>query len=187
MKHLSKIVLCSIFLLYSCLNSSKEEVAHSTDFQKKNHPIVRVPISIKNQLLKKHPTLKIISKEDYSNLFWNFYDASTIPNECFTDINNDQLLDYALLVQDNESLKVAIATSSTKGYSCWLSGSIGEIKTASGVEFALFVKPAGRTDIVKKTPQSLLLNKNGFVLKNLEIEHLILFENQGKIETFLLN
>jgi hypothetical protein len=181
-KRLFFIVL--LLFLNSCTNVSKETVV---DFKKTSlipNDVFSVPQKIKNNLLQQFPSLQIIKKEAYSNLFWDFYDSDTIPYECFTDINNDQILDYAFLVKENNQLKLAIAFSANKDYLYWISPFFVENIKTEGINFCVTIKPAGRTDVVKKVPESLVLKKNGFLLKNLEQDYRIFYETDSKIMIF---
>jgi hypothetical protein len=171
------------FFFNGCTNVSKESLV---DFKRTvvvQNNIIKIPKNIKEELLQQFPSVEIIKKEDYSKLFWDFYDSDTIPNECFTDINNDQLLDYAVLVKKGNNLKLVIITSSKKGYSYWISP-FSEKINSEGVNFCITIKPAGRIDVVKKVPESLVLKKNGFLLKNLEQDTLIFYEVDNTIKTF---
>lgn len=186
MKYLINGLLFFTSLLFfnGCTNFSKES---SGDFKRiivvKNSTFV-IPKTIKNNLVRQFPSVEIIKKEDYSKLFWDFYDSNIIPNECFTDINNDQLLDYALLVKEGNMLKLTIILSQKKGYTYWISPfSIEEINS-EGINFCITIKPAGRIDVVKKVPESLVLKKNGFFLKNLEQDYLILYEINSEVMIF---
>lgn len=186
MKYLINGLLFYISLSFfnSCTNFSKES---SGDFKRtiivQNSTFV-IPKTIKDNLLHQFPSVEIIKKEDYSKLFWDFYDPNTIPNECFTDVNNDQLLDFALLVRESDMLKLVIVLSAKKGYSYWIFPFSIEKINSEGVNFCITIKPAGRIDVVKKVPESLVLKKNGFFLKNLEQDYLILYEINNQIMIF---
>lgn len=173
-----------LFCFTGCNDSSKK---HIVDFKRtisEQNRVFTIPKMIKDNLLKKFPTLQMVKKEDYSNLFWDFYDRNTIPNECYTDINNDQILDYALLVKEGDKLKLVIIMSSKKDYSYWISPFSIENINSDGVNFCVSVKPAGRTDVVKKVPESLVIKKNGFLLKNLEQDSFVFYETNSEIMTF---
>lgn len=142
------------------------------------------PEKVVKGLLQKYPNLVPIEKSDYAPLFWDFYDAETLPAIATTDINNDQKSDFGYIVRDHDVLKVAIALSDGRQYRYWLSPfTIGPIEKA-GVDFCIEIKPAGRTDIVKPTTSSLLLQKNGFLIKKLEQDNIIIYENEGEIALF---
>lgn len=177
-------LIIQILLFVGCTNVSKESVVDFDRTATVQNNIITIPQNIKDELLNQFPSLEIIKKENYSKLFWDFYDSDTIPNECFTDINNDQLLDYALLVKEENNLKLAIIMSSKKGYSYWVSPFQIENIKSEGVNFCIAIKPAGRIDVVKKVPESLVLKKNGFLLRNLEQDHSIFYEENGQIRNF---
>ncbi|WP_163408832.1 hypothetical protein [Flavobacterium ajazii] len=182
---MSRFVFFALLLLfYGCKDSSREQIVDfkRTILEQKN--VFTVPKKLKDNFLQKFPTLEMIKKEDYSNLFWDFYDRNMIPSECYTDINNDQILDYALLVKDGDKLKLGIIFSSDKDYSYWISPFSIENVNSGGVNFCVSVKPAGRTDVVKKAPESLVIKKNGFLLRNLEQDSFIFYETNGEIKTF---
>ena len=173
-----------LMLSFGCVHSSKEP---QTAFNR-TVPLQRnfflISKAIKECLLHKYPDFEIVKKEEYSRLFWDFYDATLIPNECSTDINNDQIIDYALLVKQKNNLKLAIVFSTPKGYSYWVAPFSFESVNVNGVNFCLAIKPAGRTDVVKKVPESLVIRKNGFLIKNLEQDYMVFYQANGKIMTF---
>lgn len=173
-------VLC----LTGCNDSSKESIVDFERTISEQNNVFTIPKKIKDNVLRQFRSVEIIKKEEYSKLFWDFYDSGTIPNQCFTDINNDQLLDYALLVKDENKLKLVIILSADKDYSYWISPFSIENITAEGVNFCISIKPAGRTDVVKKVPESLVIKKNGFLLRNLEQDHFVFYEENGQIKNF---
>lgn len=175
-----------IFLLsfYGCKDSSKGRIRGFERPIPQQNNLFIIPQKVKKDFLQKFPKLEMIKKEDYSNLFWDFYDRNMIPNECYTDINNDQILDYAVLIKDGNQLKLAIILSSHKDYSYWISPFSMQNVNSEGVHFCVSVKPAGRTDIVKKVPESLVIKKNGFLLKNLEQDCFIFYETNKEIKMF---
>lgn len=182
---INRFVFC-VFLLffYGCNNSSQDRIVDFKRTISEQNNVVTIPKKIKDAILRQFPSVEIIKKEEYSKLFWDFYDPGTIPNECFTDINNDQILDYALLLRDGNILKLGIILSSNNDYSYWISPFSIENINAEGVNFCVFVKPSGRTDVVKKVPESLVMKKNGFLLKNLEQDNFIFYETNGEIKMF---
>lgn len=173
-----------LFFFSGCTNVSKESIVDFKRTSAVQNSIFMIPKNIKDGLLQQFPSVEIIKKEDYSKLFWDFYDPDTIPNECFTDINNDQVLDYALLVKEDNKLKLVIIMSSKKGYSHWISPFSIENINSEGINFCVTIKPAGRIDVVKKVPESLVLKKNGFLLKNLEQDNFVFYEDDNKIKKF---
>lgn len=178
------VFFISLLCFYGCKDASKER---SRDFERsvsQQNNLFTIPQKIKNDFLQKFPKLEIIKKEHYSNLFWDFYDRNMIPNECYTDINNDQILDYALLVEEGNQLKLGIILSSHKDYSYWISPFSMQNVNSEGVHFCVSVKPAGRTDVVKKVPESLVIKKNGFLIKNLEQDCFIFYEINKEIKMF---
>jgi hypothetical protein len=173
-----------LLLFGECVNSSSEFTGEFERTTVKQNSVFAIPKEIKVNVLQQFPGVEIIKKEAYSDLFWGFYDATIIPNECFTDVNNDQIMDYALLIKQKNKLKVVIVLSVNKGYSYWISPFSIETINAKGVNFCVNIKPAGRTDVVKKKPESLVIKKNGFLIKNLEQDYMVLYESDGKIMTF---
>ncbi|MFD2288414.1 hypothetical protein GJU39_03940 [Pedobacter petrophilus] len=153
-------------------------------------PVYNVAYSYPKEILKpmqqEYPNLVLIEKSAYAKLFWDFYDKQIFPSVSTTDINNDQKNDFGYIVEVNGKLKVAIAISNGNKYHYWLSPFALGPREKHGVDFCIDVEPAGRTDIVKPATRSLLLQKNGFVIKKLEQDNLILYENEGQITTFFM-
>lgn len=181
----NNLLVCILMALcHSCNFANKEPEKQNTTATNNSDKQLKVFSQIKNTFLKQNKGMSLIEKENFSKLFWNFYDSDTTPNECCTDINNDQIIDYAFLVKENNKLKVAIAYSVKKEYSYWISQFALEEISPEGIHFCVTQKPAGRTDVVKKKPESLILKKNGFAIMNLEQESKILYELNGKIQLF---
>lgn len=178
------IFISLLFILNGCTNVSKESIVDFKKTSEVQNTVFRIPKNIKDDLLQQYPSVEIIKKEEYSKLFWDFYDSDAIPNECFTDINNDRLLDYALLVKEDDKLKLVIIISSKKDCTYWISPFSIENISSKGINFCLTIKPAGRIDVVKKVPESLVLKKNGFLLKNLEQDNSIFYEDDNEVKTF---
>lgn len=173
-----------LLCLTGCNDSSKDRIV---DFERtitEQNNVFTIPKKIKDNVFRQFPSVEIIKKEEYSKLFWDFYDSGTIPHECFTDINNDQVLDFALLVKERNKLKLVIILSNNKDYSYWISPFSIENIAVEGVNFCVSIKPAGRTDVVKKVPESLVIKKNGFLLRNLEQGHFVFYEENGEIRNF---
>ncbi|GGE98574.1 hypothetical protein [Flavobacterium limi] len=182
---INRVFFCVfLWFFYGCNNSSQENIVDFERTISEQDNVFTIPKEIKNAILRQFPSVEIIKKEEYSKLFWDFYDSSIIPNECFTDVNNDQLLDYAILVREGNKLKLVIILSDNKDYSYWISPFSIEKITAEGVNFCVSIKPAGRTDVVKKVPESLVIKKNGFLVRNLEQDHFVFYEENGKIKNF---
>jgi hypothetical protein len=186
-------LLKNVFLLcilithcYSC-NFADKEPENLDDITLNNsNEEFRVPLSVKNDFLKQNKGINLVEKENFAKLFWDFYDQDINPSESYTDINNDQVVDYAFLIRENDKLKIAVAYSDKKEYSYWISPFALEEITPVGIHFCVTAKPAGRTDVVKKKPESLVLKKNGFAINNLEQEAKVLYELNGKIQLFEL-
>lgn len=181
---IKSLVFFVLLFFYGCKDSSKKDIIEFKKVVSEKNNVFTIPKKIKDDFLQKFPTFEMIKKEDYSNLFWDFYDQNSTPNECYTDINNDQILDYAVLLKNGNELKLGIIFSSDKKYSHWISPFSIENINSEGVNFCVSVKPAGRTDVVKKVPESLVIKKNGFLLRNLERDCFIFYETKGQIKTF---
>jgi hypothetical protein len=138
----------------------------------------RIPDSLKNQV---ELTLGVacMERKDYSTTYWSFFDSTHNPQEAYTDINNDQQIDYAWVVTKDNQIRIAVALSNRNAYRYWLSPFHCEAKKPTGVNTSVSPFPAGRKDILRPTVKSLELKDNGFLIQLLEKEQYILFVNDS--------
>jgi len=189
-----KRLVTSIFFFYlfqilstGCSNPDEIKLDKKPSPVLVNNADYNFPKKITEAIQQKYSNSILIKKSDYAPLFWDFYDANTVPSMATTDINNDQKSDFAFLIQTDHVIQIVIALSDNEKYHYWQSPfSLGQFEK-KGVEIALDVKPAGQTDIVKPKAQSLVLKKNGFLIRKLEQDYLILYEQKGEIISFKLN
>ncbi|MDQ5929724.1 MAG: hypothetical protein QG594_1505 [Bacteroidota bacterium] len=183
-----KLKTTLLFILISCSFSChffKEENQEKNNTNTPKEPAkLALFLKLKKDFLTQNQEIVLIEKTNYSKLFWDFFDQTITPNQCATDINNDQILDYAFLINQKNELKIVIAQSNKKSYSFWMAPFTLQKITPTGIQYSLSPQPAGQTDVIKKQPETLILKKNAFVIKNLEQDIKILYDENGKIQLF---
>lgn len=133
--------------------------------------------------------LKVVclQRKDYSTTFGSFFDDTIIPQQAFTDLNNDCRIDFAWVVIKDHNVKIAVALSTGESYLYWLSPFDCEIKKTAGINTSVTALPAGRKDVMRPVEKSLELNNNGFLVQLLEQEKWIIYTNHtGEIQVFQL-
>lgn len=176
------ILICAIGI--SCKNPPVTQAEKRIDPVRIQNAKYSFPTQIEGDIQAKYPGIVQVQKSDYARLFWDFYDAGTLPFKATTDINNDQKNDFAFIVKQHNLIKVALALSDGEKYRYQLLPfTLGPLEK-QGIDFGMEIKPAGRTDLVKPVNRSLLLQKNGFLIKKLEQDYLILYEENNEIASF---
>jgi hypothetical protein len=183
MKHLLILfsIFCTLFFCGSCNTKKIDNTVNTTlVLQQPFH----VPDSIKQQA-EQQLKISYVHPKSYSATFLSFFDSTYVPHQTFTDINNDNKIDYAWVVLQDNTTKIALAISNKQSYSYWLSPFPIEVTTADGINTSISIQPAGRKDIMRPIAKSLVLKKNGFLVQLLEQEQCIIYADEnGKIAIF---
>ncbi|MBO9202958.1 MULTISPECIES: hypothetical protein [Niastella] len=135
------------------------------------------------------PQWRVVEKSDFSTTWWSFYDSSYNPCWARTDINDDQLADYAVWLKNNAQYKLVICMgATTNSFTHYI---IDDIHTTNNngehqLETGVAVAPPAQIDVVLPHIQSLVLQSNGFVLMELEIRTRIYYWQNDSLQTFYM-
>ncbi|THU40297.1 hypothetical protein FAM09_10545 [Niastella caeni] len=129
----------------------------------------------------------VVEKNDYSKTWWSFYDSSYNPCWARTDINDDQLADYALWLKKDNQLRLVICTgTASHSFANYTVNDLNvpfnekEHNLAAGIAVA----PPAQIDVAYPRIQSLILKSNGFALMELEERTRIYYWENGNLQTF---
>jgi hypothetical protein len=148
-----------------------------------------LPQEITNYLRDTFPQWQVVEKGDYSKTWWSFYDSSYNPCWSRTDINDDQLADYAVWLKKNNQLRLVICTGKANqlfNHTIVIDSNYMFNEKEHNLQTGIAVAPPAQIDVVKPRIQSLILKSNGFVLMELEERSRIYYwENHG-LRTFYM-
>src|SRR5687767_5792449 len=100
----------AIFMLLMACNEQSPDPPPVAEVPAALHYPAVLPKQIANYLHETFPQWRVVEKSDYSNTWWSFYDSSYNPCWVRTDINDDQLADYAVLLKKEAALRLVICT-----------------------------------------------------------------------------
>ncbi|WP_207515351.1 hypothetical protein [Longitalea luteola] len=183
------IWLVSIWLLVACDHRVKQAAAAATSTDTTLQHAYGLPNTLVDYVTVHFPQWRMVEKNDYSRTWWSFYDSSY--NHCWarTDINDDRLADYALLLK-KDSLVQLIVFMGTASHSFTHYRPEHPYISYNDKEHGLFhgiaVAPPAQIDVVLPRIQSLILRSNGFALLELEVRTHIYYWQNDRLQTFYM-
>src|SRR5688572_5003467 len=153
-----------------------------------SYPTV-LPQTIKNYLQTTFPQWQIVEKSDYSKTWWSFYDSSYNPCWARTDINDDQLADYALWLKKDMQLQLVICTGKDNqsfSHTIVIDSANAFSEKSHNLSMGVAIAPPAQIDVAKPRIQSLILKSNGFALLELEEQTRIYYQERDRIQTFFM-
>ncbi|MVT09319.1 hypothetical protein [Chitinophaga tropicalis] len=121
--------------------------------------------------------------EDYDKSFWSFYNTNTLPFFTAVDINDDNKIDYCVLVRKKNELRLVILLSDGKGFRHWLSDKFPG--SATQLQYCLLPEPPGRMDVAYPVISSLILTNNALNVMQMENRACIYYWDGTAISVFL--
>jgi hypothetical protein len=150
---------------------------------------VDLPQEIVHYLHETFPQWQVVEKSDYSKTWWSFYDSSYNPCQARTDINDDQLADYAVWLKKDSQLRLVVCMGKANrlfNHTIAIDSNIVLNENRHNLSIGIAVAPPAQIDVVKPRIQSLVLKSNGFVVMELEERSRIFYwENEG-LQTFYM-
>lgn len=154
-----------------------------------NQHTTLLPGKLEAYLKTQLPRWQLVQKTDYSKTWWSFYDSSHNPCWARTDINDDQLADYALWLKKDNQLRLVICTGTTgDSFAHYTANDINLNlnERESGLIVGITVAPPAQIDVVYPHIQSLVLKSNGFAQMELEERTRIYYWEKDTIQTFYM-
>jgi hypothetical protein len=152
---------------------------------KQQRPVIYSPIppALQTYLQANFPDWPIVDTADYDKSWWSFYDRDHISWIVHTDINDDQLADHALLLKQNNRLRLVICMGAPQN--TFTHVVVEGFNQMEKLQYGLVVQPPGQIDVLQPSEQSLLLLTNGIALVELEQPSRIYYWQNG-IQTFYM-
>jgi hypothetical protein len=154
-----------------------------------NHYPTVLPLPLVSFLKTNFPQWRVVEKTDYSKTWWSFYDSSYNPCWARTDINDDQLADYALWLKKNNQLQLVICTGTVDlSFTPFIvnNSNSGFNEKAPDLAIGIAIAPPAQIDVVSPQIQSLQLKSNGFARLELEERTRIYYWHNKRIQTFYM-
>ena len=182
------IWVISFMLLMACDQRNPKPPAPAAVIPVPHYPVV-LPQIVTNYLQQAFPQWHIVEKSDYSKTWWSFYDSSYNPCWARTDINDDQLADYALWLKKGAQLRLVIFTGNARqsfNHIIVIDSNNVFNEATHNLSMGIAIAPPAQTDVVKPRIQSLILKSNGFALMELEERTRIYYWENDSIQTFYM-
>jgi hypothetical protein len=181
-------------IILGCQNHTNTvdlKIKDSLPASKKQIPTtIIIPDNIKEYLKTKLIEWSIPDTSNYVKSWWSFYDRDQIPYYVTTDINDDNLSDYAFILKNSNSIRLVIITSSNDSLTHWIDSNFN-VKYSDKVKdlhYGVNIESPSHIDcIVDNTKEYALdLKSNGFVLMDLERKVKLYYWENGTIKVFRL-
>lgn len=180
------VAIC--ILLLACKEQAPKQPIATNTSATTYYPIT-LPQEIVHYLHDTFPLWQVVEKNDYSKTWWSFYDSSYNPCWARTDINDDQLADYAIWLKKDKQLRLVVCTGKANqlfNHTIAIDSNVVLNENGFNLSTGIAVAPPAQIDVVKPRIQSLVLKSNGFVLMELEERSRIYYwENEG-LQTFYI-
>lgn len=167
---LDLLIIAAVLLLTGCHtpDTAKPDLFRNTSVQK-DSPHMLIPEKVNRYLSVHFPAYLIAEKGDYINSWWSFYDTGMQPFVVKTDINDDSLADYGLVLKSADSIAVLILIGSGASFRPWFIRLPAEKPfVTQAIHFGLVPEPPGQIDIAYPRVKTLLLESNGINLMDFE-------------------
>jgi hypothetical protein len=178
-----------IFILLLACKEQAAKLPAAADVPPALHYPAVLPQEMVNYLHETFPQWRVVEKSDYSKLWWSFYDSSYNPCWVRTDINDDQLADYAVWLKKDAQLRLVICTGEANklfNHTIAIDSSNAFNEKEHNLMRGIAVAPPAQIDVVKPRIQSLILKSNGFALLELEERNRIYYWENGGLQTFYM-
>jgi hypothetical protein len=188
MAHRTYVAIFIVILLLACKEQAAK-LSTAADVPHALHSPAVLPQEMVNYLHQTFPQWRVVEKSDYSKMWWSFYDSSHNPCWVRTDINDDQMADYAVWLKKDAQLRLVICTGKAHqqfDHTIAIDSSNVFNEKEHNLSMGIAVAPPAQIDVVKPQIQSLILRSNGFILMELEERSRIYYWENGGIQTFYM-
>jgi hypothetical protein len=184
------IIYLITFLIVGCQNNS-----HSTSCVKLTETAVipgkmeLIPTKVKVYLNDNLVGWNIPDTSDYIKCWWSFYERNQIPYFVTTDINDDNLADYAFILKNAHTIRLVILISTGNTFRQLIPDDfvVTFKDKVKDIQFGVNIEPPGLTDcIVDNKECSITLRSNSIVLMELERKSKYYYWQNGTIKMFRL-
>ncbi len=183
------IWMIPLWLMAACDEQAMQAQVAAAARQIHYHPATVLPQTLLDYLKINYPQWHVVEKADYSKTWWSFYDSSYNPCWARTDINDDQLADYALLLKKRNQLRLVICTGTINhSFAHYTANDLAIFfnEKEHNLTVGVAVAPPAQIDVAYPRTQSLVLKSNGFALMELEERTRIIYRDKDSIQTFYM-
>jgi hypothetical protein len=178
-----------LWLMTACDERTKQAPVVAPAGQNHYHRVTALPQSLVYYLHINCPQWQVVERTDYSKVWRSFYDSSYNPCWARTDMNDDQLADYALLLKKDNLLRLVICTGSpSRSFTHYTTDDLPVTfnEKEHNLTVGVAVAPPAQIDVAYPRIQSLILTSNGFALMELEERTRIFYWHHDSIQTFYM-
>jgi len=183
------IWMVPIWLMTACNERTMQAPVATTVGHNPNRYTTLLPQTLADYLKIVLPQWHVVAKADYSKTWWSFYDSSDNPCWARTDINDDQLADYALWLKKDNQLRLVICTgTASHSFDHYTANDLHVTfnEKEHNLTMGVAVAPPAQIDVAYPRIQSLILKSNGFALMELEERTRIFYWKNDNIQTFYM-
>ncbi len=129
-----------------------------------------MPDEVQLYMASHFPGWKIPVTADYNTSFWSFYNLSVVPYFTAVDLNDDQLVDYGVLLKQRDSVQLVILLGTADSFTHVVFNNLKRTTAdqVDGLQHCLLPEPPGQIDVAYPAIKSLVLPSNGINLLHLE-------------------
>jgi len=178
------IIILSIIIISACSSTDLPDKTHTSIKDINSNEVISK--DIKAYVSKNLAGWSLPDTSDYIKSWWSFYDKSVIPYAVKTDINDDGIADYGLILKNDSTFRFVILMGNKDSFTHWVSDDFKKSfnSVEKKIQFGLTVQPPGRIDIAIPEIKSLILKSNAINLMEFEMRDCIFYWDNGKIKVF---
>jgi hypothetical protein len=183
------VVFLGLMVVVSCNDlATRTSVGAAANVFKQNNinsVTANIPERVMSYIQTHLPDWKVLTIADYGKSWWSFYDSNIIPYAVAVDINDDQLVDYGVLMKKDNALQLVIIIALNNGaFEHRILNDFNAAYRDKDVQTGLMVEPPGQIDVVYPQERSLILPSNGIAVMELEVKSCIYYWQEGQVQSF---
>jgi hypothetical protein len=146
-----------------------------------------IPKKVREYLETNFAGWSIPDTADYKKCWWSFYERTQVPYYVTTDLNDDKLPDYALILKNVNTIRLVILVGKGNTFTNRMPDDFCQPHTANDIQFGLAIEPPGLTDcIVDNIECSITIRSNAIALMELECKSKYYYWQDGIVKSFRL-
>ena len=174
---------CLLLTVQSCNNQQRAERINPPEAASGEELL---PQKVKEYISANFSGWSIPESSDYIKSWWSFYERGTIPYMVKTDINDDQTVDYGLVLKSVDKIRPVLLLSKGETFTHWTDTSLEKPFDAAekDLHYGLSIEPAGRIDVAFPEIKSLILKSNAINFMDYEVRTCVFHWTGTTIEIF---
>lgn len=143
-----------------------------------------LPQNVQNYLAENLSEWNIPDTADYAKTWWSFHDSNAIPYYVVTDLNDDEIADYSIMVHNDKKITIVFLLGGKDSFSHQFATDFLRPFVKHHLEYGLSIEPPGRIDIALPEIRSIILKSNAINLLELENRLGIYFFADNRLGVF---